>query len=220
MTNEYETFEQYYREVKSLAKRYYDWAEEGAEEIRSEAFNPDEIPENVPEWAIVEAAIEHHKLLQYYKRSVVHHCDSGFYGEGGMRYWNDPEDQDEALFQMAAAGLYNDVLKKVRHIKETREDLGEAINLIEGPMYDDGVRFEYDYYQTLSSKDPQTYVLESVSRLGDEWRVYDPNGVSFEVISPKVAVDQRDQYVPEFALKLFLDNICAKRDREIEVNNE
>jgi hypothetical protein len=220
MSHEYDTYEKYYREVKAMAKRYYDFAQEGAEEIRTPAFDPPGEIDEVPHWAIVEAAINNHKLLQYYKRSVVYHSESGFYGEGGERYYGDPKDQQEALFQMAQAGLYNDVIKKVRHIEETREDLDEAINLIEGPIYDEGVRFEYEYYQNLSSKEPQTYTLESVSRLGDEWAVIDPNGNRFEVISPKVAVNQRDQYVPEFALKLFLDNICAKQDRMIEINEE
>jgi len=216
MTHKYDTYEKYYSEVKAMAKRYYDYAEEGAPEIRSRAFNPDEIPDEVPQWAIVEAAMENHKLLQYYRSSVVYHCQEGFYGEGGQRFFNDPKDQSEALSQMARAGLYNDVLKKVRHIEKTREDLGDALKLIEGPMYDKGMMLYYDYHQHLSSDDSQTYTLEKVAKLGNEWRVVDPDGVSFEVISPDVVVENRDQYIPEYALKLFLDNVCARRDNQMD----
>ncbi|QIR31268.1 hypothetical protein M1M18_gp032 [Halorubrum virus Serpecor1] len=216
MTNKYDSFESYNNEVQATAKKYYDWGMEGAEEIRSSAFNPNEIPDDVPMWAIVEAAVENHELVQYYQRCVIYHCDNGFYNEGGERYYDDPEDQQDAVSDLAHAGLYNDVLNWVRFIEETREDLGEAINLLEGPIYDGGVRFEYDYYINLSAKEPVTYTLESIGQ--GEWRMYDPDGEPFEVISPRVAVRNADRQIPEYSLKLFLSNICARRERERETS--
>jgi hypothetical protein len=212
MSNKYDTFESYIREVQATAKKYYDWGQEGAEEISSSAFNPDDFPDEIPLWAIAEAAVENHKLVQYYQRCVIYHSEEGFYGEGGERYYNNPEDQHEAVNQLALAAFYNDIITKLRFIEETREGLGEAINLIEGPIYGRGVKFDYDYYIRLSSKEPVTYTLECLR--GDEWRMYDPDGEPFEVISPHVAVDERDRPIPEYTLKLYLDNVCARRERE------
>jgi hypothetical protein len=215
MSNKYDSFEAYIREVQATAKRYYDYSREGGDEIRTSAYNPDEIPEDVPLWAIAEAAVENHDLIQYYQRCVIYHAEEGFYNEGGERYYNDPDDQQEAVQQLALAGFYNDVITKLRFIEETRDDLGEAINLLEGPIYGKGVRFEYDYYIHLSSKEPVTYTLECLR--GDEWRVYDPDGEPFEVISPRVAVRNADREIPEYSLKLFLDNVCARRERDREI---
>ncbi|AAL54939.1 hypothetical protein HfxHF1_120 [Halophage HF1] len=216
MSNKYDTFEAYVKEVQSTAKRYYDFALEGAEEIRTPAFDPPELPDEIPDWAIAEAAIENHELLMYYQRCVVYHCDNGFYGEGGDRYYHDPEDQADALEDLAYAGFYNDIISKIRFIRSLREDLGDAIQLIEGPLHGKGVRYEYDYYVHLSSEDPLTYIIESLGQ--SEWRMYDPDGTPFEVISPRVAVNNADRPIPEYSLKLFLDNICARQERKRETS--
>ncbi|UBF20305.1 hypothetical protein M1M41_gp026 [Halorubrum sodomense tailed virus 4] len=216
MSNKYDTFESYIREVQTTAKRYYDYAREGGDEIRCSAFDPDELPDDVPLWAIAEAAVENHELIQYYQRCVIYHAEEGFYNEGGERFYHDPEDQQESVQQLALAGFYNDIITKLRFIEETREDLGEAIQLLEGPLHSRGVRYEYDYYIRLSSKDPVTYTLEALGQ--GEWRMYDPDGEPFEVISPRVAVENADRPIPEYSLKLFLDNICARRERERETS--
>ncbi|AGM11070.1 hypothetical protein HRTV5_100 [Halorubrum tailed phage 5] len=216
MTNKYDTFESYIREVQATAKRYYDYALEGAEEIRTPAYCPNELPEEIPLWAVAEAAVQNHELIQYYQRCVIYHAEEGFYNEGGERFYNDPEDQSESVQQLAYAGLYNDIITKLRFIEEAREDLGEAINLLEGPLHSKGVRYEYDYYVHLSSKEPVTYTLEALGQ--GEWRMYDPDGEPFEVISPRVAVENADRPIPEYSLKLFLSNICARRERERETS--
>jgi len=218
MSNKYDSFEAYIREVQATAKRYYDYSREGGDEIRTSAYNPDEIPEDVPLWAIAEAAVENHDLIQYYQRCVIYHAEEGFYNEGGERYYNDPEDQQESVHQLALAGFYNDIITKLRFIEEIRDGLGEAINLLEGPLHSRGVQYEYDYHINLSSKEPVTYTLEALGQ--GEWRMYDPDDEPFEVISPRVAVKNADREIPEYSLKLFLDNICARREREREKEDE
>lgn len=208
---EYNSYEEYHNEVQAMAKRYSDWAREGAEEIRTSRFDP-EHHEEIPNWAIAHAALNNHKLIQYYKRSVVKWCQEGFYNQGGEMYYDSPEDQEESLLMLAKAGLFNDLISKIRHIEETREKLGEAIQLIEGPIMEEGVSLEYKYSPSMSSDSTMTYTFECLGE--GEWRMYDPDEVGFEVISANVAVESRDQYVPEYGLKLFLDNICAKRERE------
>lgn len=217
--SQYKTAEDYREAVQNTAKKYFDWGEAGMEEIRSSAYNPEDHPEEgVPDWAIAYAAVEHHELVQYYGRFVIHHADNGFYNEGGAQFYNDPENQTESVRQLAHAGFFNDILTEVRHIRRTRTDLGKAVKMIEGPILGDGYELTYEYEEGIVDPEIREYTFECLSE--GEFRVRDPDGIAFEVISPRVIVENRDDKIPEYALELFLDNMCAKRERERQRKTE
>lgn len=142
---------------------------------------------------------------------------------------NDPEewktyvkDSEENHWKVLGAMAYTafraDVYDEIENIREVRDDLGEAISLIEGPIYDGGVTFEYEYEKGITDPVIVSYTLESVDALGNEWRVIDPDGKTFEIISPSVMIE--DATVPEKRFKVKLDNICAKREHKREQDDE
>lgn len=206
MTDEYETYEQYWEKVKRTAAIEF---EETAEYYEEEDYRADEIPEVAAEYAV-----ENSHFVNNYPRTIIYHTDEGFYGNGHERFvaYREFEDNDSMrmLHALAQAAFFNDVEEAIERLIESRDDLGECLRLIDDELYSEGVTAEYDYEKGLSDPEVITYHLEHITE--GEWRMFDPDGEQFEVISPRVMVE--GSTVPEFKLKLKLDNICAKRERE------
>jgi hypothetical protein len=205
MNEEYDTFEKYWEKVQRTALIELKETEEYAEE--------DGLSEHQIASSAADYAVDCSDLVRNHPRTVIYHCDNGMYDSGYDGYLrgvefenNDPRDM---VRQLACAGFYNDVKTVIDRILEAREDLGTANRLIEGTLWSEGVEAEYEYESGLIEPEYHTYKFEHISE--GEWRVFDPNGVAFEVISPRVMVD--DATVPVQRLKLKLDNLCARRQR-------
>lgn len=215
MSNKYETYEQYWSQVQRTATIELEETREHAED---EGIEVEDLPAVSSEYAV-----ENSSIVNNYPRSIICHTDQGFEGEGRMRFLENREFEDNAPSQMlhalASAAYFNDVKEAIDRILEARDDLGECVNLIDddAPIYSEGVTFEYEYEKGLSDPEVLTYTLESVDSLGGEWFMLDPDGEHFETISPRVMVE--DAAVPEQKLKLKLDNLCAKRERERDSEN-
>lgn len=206
MSDEIETFEDYWSKVHRAGRISLDETIEYAEDDGVESGN------------LVQEAASHAvegSWVNYHFLSVIYHCDNGFYGSGHARFVNNREfegnDSREMLLALAHAGFFNDVEAAIRRILEDREALGECMNLIgEHPIWDSGVTFEYDYERGLSDPEVHTYTLKCLGE--NEWQMFNPEGDSFEVISPSAMVGDTDN--PERVFKLKLDNICAREFRE------
>lgn len=201
------TQEQYDNEVASTALTILGKIEEYPEDYGDD------------EWKAVHEEVDFHDYV------TKRHCFLSVlqYTERGPEEWQTYAEDNEknhwkVLKAMAYTAFRADVYDEVQSIRETRDDLGEATNLIgDNPIWDEGVTFEYDYEKGLSDPKILTYTLESVEALGGEWFMFDPDGIHFETISPRVMVE--DAVVPSKRLKLKLDNLCAKREHERDSEN-
>lgn len=206
MSNNYETYEQYWEKVQRTAGIEYDEQKEHGEGGLEDNFASE----------AAKATVEWCSIVNNYPRSIIYHTNHGFEGEGRVLFIDNREFEDndpsEMLHSLASAAYFNDVKAAIESLLEAREELGDCVNLIDDdvPVYSEGVTFEYEYEKGLRDPVIITYYLEHISE--GEWRVLDPDGEQFEVISPRMMVD--DAVVPEKTLKLKLDNLCAKRERE------
>jgi hypothetical protein len=205
MSDTYGTFEEYWEKVQRTALTELEETEEYAEEA---GLSEHQIASSAADYAV-----DCSDLVRNHPRTVIYHCDNGMYDSGYdlfLRHTefknNDPRDM---VRQLACVGFYNDVKTVIDRILEDREALGTANRLIDGPIWSKGVEAEYEYESGLIEPEYHTYRFENISE--GEWRVYDPNGVVFEVISPRVMV--ADATIPVQKLKLKLDNLCARRQR-------
>lgn len=172
--------------------------------------------------SVAEQATEGSREYDFYPRAVIFHADNGFHGEGAERFitHHDLDDPTDMIHHLARAAYFNDLKHFITLIQETRDSLGEAVNLIdEGPLWSDGVEFEYVYEKGLSDPEEFTFTFEHYG--GGAWGMFDHNGDHFETISPKAFFHNRPDEddlnwsIPEVAFELWLDNMCAKRLREI-----
>ena len=154
-------------------------------------------------------------FLMYEQTEIIHYTHNGFYGEGYERYIQDVEIEDNDPLEMrrllATAALYNDIKDVLEEIFECRESLGEAMKLLDDKIYSDGVEVVYEYEDL--HENVYEFRLEHI--VENEWRMFDPNGDLFEVISPDVHIADSQREIPVEALNIWLDNICSRRLYEL-----
>lgn len=208
--NDHITRREYQAEVESTALTILDKFEEYPEDY-------DDISE------VVFTDVDSHEYVKWNHNHlhVLRHSEIG--PEEWQTYVEDGEENHHAVLQaMAYTAFRADVYEQIAAIREAREALGECFKMIDtdSPIYGEGVTFEYDYEKGYSDPEILTYTFECISE--GEWRVYDPDGVSFEVISARVMVEHTDDVVPAKVFKNRLDNIIARREheRESEDNDE
>lgn len=210
MSDDYESFSDYWKQVQTDAVIELNEAEEWAE-------NNHQITDNEKVASGAARATEHNNLPMYYPRTIIYHTDQGFTGQGSERYIQHREfknnDSHEILNALAHAAYYNDVKSVMENIIEWREDLGEATKLIDDTLWSKGVEVEYEFDPT--GRD-ETFTFELEHLGAREWRMTDPEGEPFEVISPEVHFENSEQVIPERTLSIWLDNICYRRIREME----
>jgi hypothetical protein len=185
----------------------------------------EEVTERAGAHEAAEYAVESERFVDFYPRATIYHCRNGMGGDGYERFVNNsqPEDERDMLRALAAAAYYNDVYDVAERIIEAEQNLGEAVNLIDGNIWDEGFQALFKYEKGLQDPEVRPYMLRHLG--GGEWAMSDPNHKQFEVISPDVHVDgpfTRDgaynfDYSPAvLQLETWLNNICAKRERELE----
>lgn len=216
MTEEIDTYEKYWKRVQRTALISFNEVAEEAENNDEELHDGEHILD-AAEYSMETG------LSQKSPRTVINFTQEGFYGRGQDLYLRGQEfngsDPRVMLYSLAHAAFYNDVRSVLENIVDYRNDLGECVGLIEGPIYDEGVEFEYDYEKSEYIEgdyviETYTFTLRNVG--AGCWTMEDPKGLVFENISPKIYVTEDDVEIPVRSLKILLDNICAKRLREIE----
>lgn len=216
MNDKIDSYNEYWKLIQRTAQISYDEVAENAEDNEVELSDQEHIME------AAEDSMES-GFSNKYPRTIIFYTQEGFHGRGQDLYLRgrefDGEEPRDMISSLANAAFYNDILSVLEGIVEDRNDLGECVNLIEGPIYSEGVEFEYDYeqskyidgeYETVT----HTFILRNVG--AGCWTIEDPKGLTFENISPKIHVTDSDREIPVRSLKIWLDNICAKRIREIE----
>lgn len=195
--------------------------EEYSTEVESTALTILEKIEEYPEdygddeWKAIHEEVDRHEyvLKNHLFLDVLQHSERGpeewhiYVDDGEKNHW-------EVLGAMAYTSFRGDVFEQVQQIREVREDLGEAIQLIDGAIYAERVKLHYKYETYSEDDDEIVYRFECLGE--SEWRVLDPDNVSFEVISPRVMIEQDDGIVPEKILKRKLDDLCAKQEHKRE----
>jgi len=107
---------------------------------------------------------------------------------------------------IATAALYNDIKDVLHEIFECRESLGEAMKLLDDKIYSEGVEAVYEYEDL--HENVYEFRLEHI--VENEWRMFDPNGDLFKVISPDVHIADSQREIPVKTLNIWLDNICSR----------
>jgi hypothetical protein len=194
---------------------------------RSAVIELEETEEYVADWdkdietdhladCAAEFSADQDRLAIYSPRTIIYHTDNGFDGEGYERYVAHQEFESgrSMIFALGRAAFYNDVREAMEGIIEARNDLGDAMTLLNESIFSEGIICHYTYVRDTPQ---ETYEYEFTFRsLGEgEWKMFDHNDEAFEVISPDVHFEQSDDESREKNLKLWLDNICAKRLREV-----
>jgi len=183
-----------------------------------ESLERDEIQMNKQEVInkTADESLESCHFLMYNQKAIINHTHNGYYGEGYERYIQDVEIEDNDPREMqrliATAALYNDIKEVLHEIFECRESLGEAMKLLDDKIYSDGVEAVYEYEDL--HENVYEFRLEHI--VENEWRIFDPNGDLFEVISPDVYIADNQSKIPVKALNIWLDNICARRMNELK----
>lgn len=213
MSDDIESFKDYWQHVQRNALIELEETEEWEEREDAEMGEEERIS------CAAEYAAENDQLTIYSPRTVIYHTDQGFEGEGHDRFVAHHEfrenDATTMLHGLARAAYFNDVRNVLENVYSFRDDLGECTALIDSTIWSEGVEFEYEYIRnTMDGDVAYTFTLEHLGSC--EWRMRDPNGLSFEVISPKIRVTQSDSLIEEKSLKVWLDNICARRLRELD----
>jgi len=174
-----------------------------------EEYDDHQIKRKVPD-----RLIDSSSLMIYSPRTVIYYTREGFYGRGHDLYimGNTFEDNDsnQMIHALALAAFYNDVHAVLEELFEYQRDLGEATNLLANVTWSEGVEFEYEFKRELL-EETLTYQFTFEHIAQGEWKMYDHHGDMFEVISPEVHVEQKDDEIELRSLKTWLDNICYRR---------
>lgn len=198
------TQDEYDAEVASTAMNILDKIEEHPEDYENKHYKAFE---EETDW-------HNYVTKQSYYLDVLRYSSRGP-DEWKARVANDEKNHWKVLRAMAYSAFTADVTQAKSRIEEARERLGDAIKLIEGPMYGEGVTVTYDYKPVGNDDgDTVTYTFEAL--VVGEWGVTDPDGNRFEVISPEVMVENSTTTAPAKALLEKLEAMCCKRQHEVE----
>jgi hypothetical protein len=169
--------------------------------------------------------VKNNRLVSHYPRAVIYHCRNGMAGDGHQEYVFDRAayESNEMLYQLAKAALYNDVADVAERILEAEKNLGEASDVLSDMTWSKNVKFNFPYQKGVRDPVTRNYTLNHLGY--GEYEFIDPEGNSFEVISPSVKFeapyDEREQnfdYQPKaMTLETWLNNFCAKQEREREM---
>lgn len=210
MSSDIDSFSDYCKAVQRKALIELEEVEESLERDEIQMNKHEVINKTADE------SLESCHFLTYEQEEIINYTHNGYYDEGYERYIRDVEIEDNDPLEMqrllATAALYNDMKDVLQEIFECRESLGEAMKLLDDAIYSEGVEAVYEYEDVQETV--HEFRLEHI--VENEWRMFDPNGDVFEVISPDVYIADNERVIPVKSLNIWLDNICARRINELK----